>query len=38
MVDFEAVGQVTYSGPALVCMGNDDHFVSAVNELLYLLD
>lgn len=34
MVDLESVGQVADSRPAFVCMGDDYHLVSAINEFL----
>lgn len=34
MVDLEAIGKVSDSGAAFVCMGDNDHFVASVNEFL----
>lgn len=34
VVDFETVGEIAHSGPALVRVGDDDHFVSTVNQFL----
>lgn len=31
MVDFETVGEVTYSGAAFIGVGYDDDFVTAVD-------
>ena len=33
MVDFEAVCEVPDAGSALICMGNDHHFVTTVDQL-----
>lgn len=37
VVDLESIGEVPDSGAPLVCMGNDDHFMAAINEFLRLL-
>lgn len=34
MVDLEPVGEVAHTGPALVRVGDDNHFVAAVNQFL----
>jgi hypothetical protein len=34
MIDFDAIGQVPYSVPAFVCMGDDDDFMASVDEFL----
>ena len=34
VVDLEAIGEVSNSCPAFVCVGNDDHFMAAVDQFL----
>lgn len=34
MIDLEAVGEISDTGTASICMCNDDHLVASVNELL----
>jgi hypothetical protein len=34
VVDLESIGKVTDSSPSLVCMRNDDYFVSPIDEFL----
>lgn len=34
MVDLQPVGEVAYTGSALVRVCDDDHFVAAVNQFL----
>lgn len=34
MVDFEAVGEVSYAGPTFVRVGDDDDFMSTVDQFL----
>jgi hypothetical protein len=34
VVDLEAVGEVADSGAAFVCVSDDDHFVSTIDEFL----
>lgn len=36
VVDLEPIGKVSDPGAPFVCMGNDDHFVAAVNKFLRL--
>lgn len=33
VIDLETIGEVSYSRTTLICMGNDDHFVAAVDQL-----
>lgn len=33
MVDLEAIREVPHTGSAFVCMGNNDDFMAAINEL-----
>ena len=33
MIDLQAVGQVANAGPTFICMGDDDHFMPAIDEL-----
>ena len=34
MVDFQPVGEISNTGPSFICVGDDDDFMSAVNEFL----
>lgn len=34
MVDFEAIGEISNSGPSFVRMGDNDDFMSAIDEFL----
>lgn len=34
MVDFQAVGQVSYAGPAFVRVSDNDHFMTTINQFL----
>jgi hypothetical protein len=34
VVDFEAVGEVSHTCPASICVCNDDNFVAAIDEFL----
>jgi len=34
MVDFEAIGEISNSGPSFVRMGDDDDFMSAIDKFL----
>lgn len=34
MVDLEPICEVAHTGPSLVCVRDDDHFVAAVNQFL----
>lgn len=34
MVDFQAVGKISHTGPAFISMGYDDDFVAAIYEFL----
>ena len=33
MVDFKTIGEIAHACPSLVCMGDDYHFVSAIDQL-----
>lgn len=35
MIDLEAIGEVADPCPAFVCMGDNNHFVPAVDQFLY---
>jgi hypothetical protein len=37
VVDFEAIGQVSYTCSAGICMSDDDHLMAAVDEFLYIV-
>lgn len=32
VIDFEAIGKISYTSTAFICMGDDDHFMTAVDE------
>lgn len=34
VVDFEAIGEISNSGPSFVRMGDDDDFMSTIDEFL----
>ena len=34
MVHFESIGEIPHSSPSFICMGNNDDFVTAIDEFL----
>lgn len=34
MVDFKAIGEISNTCPASVCVGNDNDFMASINEFL----
>ena len=35
--DLQSIGEITNSGSTLVCMSDDDHFVSTINQFLKMV-
>ncbi len=38
MIDLETIGKISNTGTTSICMCDDDHFMSAVNQFLRLSD